>query len=161
MKKSIVMLLVLGLIFGSLVGAADAKKKKKKPPVPVKVERKLDFPYQCPCGPSAGGQDVGFWLLGLVGGGPTPTGADDNYVAVSVEDGSGGAVYVKLAQDVDGDLQAETDVGSACGTTDTPLAIPNPGVDISIFVYDGFCQDGSTPSQATSGTIHLTFSNIP
>lgn len=164
MKRSIVLLLVLGLLFGSLVGVADAKKKKKKkapPPPVVKVTREAELPYQCPCGPSAGGQEAGFWALGLLGGGPIPSGADENYVSVKVEDAGGGAVFVKLAQDTDGDLQAETDIGEACGESETPMAIPAPGAEISVFVYDGFCRDGSTPSQATSGTVHLTFSNIP
>jgi hypothetical protein len=162
MKKSLVVLLVLGLLMGALVGAADAKKKKKKPVVPVKVTREATLDYQCPCGPSAGGQAVGFWAVdGTLGGGPVPSGADENYVSVHVQDAGGGPVFVRLGQDVDGDLQSETQIGDVCGKSDTPLAIPNPGVDVSIFVYDGFCPDGSTPSQATSGTVHLTFSNIP
>ena len=165
MKRLLVLLMVLGLVFGS-IAAADAGKKKRKPkpaPSPVKVERILEIKYQCPCGVNtpAGGQ--GFWVgpAGTrLGGDSSPTGGDDLFVKIEVKDAQGGAVWTRLAQDTDGDLQAETDVGRVCGTSDEVFPVPSAGGEIGIFIYMGTCADG-TPSTPTSGTVVLTFSNLP
>lgn len=165
MKKSIIVVLVLGLIAGGLLAAPAQAKKRKRPPAPV--VRTFELPYQCPCGPSWGrqagpaGTGVGFWLLGgTFGGGTAATGSQDKFVKVEVVDQSGQAVLVSLGQDADGDSLSELDAGSACGTSEEPIAIPAPGSELSVFVYDGFCNDGTTPSIATSGVVKLTFSNV-
>lgn len=160
MRKTLAVALAIGLLAGAFVGPAEAGKKKKKAKAPVKVERVVELPYQCPCGPNTPVQGAGFWLAGgQFGGGPVATGATDNFVTWEVTDSMGQDVWVQMGQDTDGDLQAETDIGSACTKTDKALPVPAPGQQISVFVYIGTCDDG-TPSLATSGTVKITFSNI-
>ena len=170
MKRTVAIALALGLMVGAYAGSAEAAKKKKKKKKPVRVERTVSVPYQCPCGPSWGtdvpmvGPHVGFWLVGgAVGGGITPTGAQDKFVKVEVKDAAGQPVKVALGQNVDGtDNLAEVDLGTVCGTTgDDSLKVEAPGVQVDLFVFEGLCDDGKTQSIATSGTIELTFSNLP
>ena len=159
MRKAISVALALGLLVGAFVGPAEAGKKKKK--APVKVERVVELPYQCPCGPSTPVASQGFWLAGgTFGGGPVATGAEENFVKVEITEQTGQTVFVSLGQDTDGDGFSDTDVGDVCGDSgDKALPVPAPGSEVSAFVYVGTCPDG-TPSIATSGTIKLTFSNI-
>jgi hypothetical protein len=152
MKKSVVVLLVLGLIFASLAGSAEAKKKKKKPPVPAKVERVVDFSYVCPC---PGLYQFGSATGTNLGGGPIATGADDIYLAGEVKDTAGQPVAVSIEQDVDGDGLNDA-VGDFCGKTDQPIAI-NPGLEIRVFIGDpSIC-----PGPAAGGSVHFTLSNMP
>jgi len=167
MKKALVLLLIVGLIASSLMApTAFAKKKKKKkapPPEPVRIERVVEVPYSCPCGVNtpAGGQ--GFWVGpagNRFGGDSLPTGADDLYVSAEIKDNGGGTVYARLAQDTDGDLQAETDIGNVCGKSTETMAVPAAGGEVGLFINIGTCADG-TPSTPTQGTAVLTFSNLP
>lgn len=160
MKRTITLLLVLGLLVGATMGVAEAKKKKKV----KRVERTAELTYQCPCGPSTPAGSQGVWAGpdgSRLGGGPVPSGVDDKFVKVEVADQSGGDVYVELAQDTDGDLQSETEIGSVCSSTDEALAVPSPGTDVTIYVYEGTCGTDGGPAVATTGTVTLTFSNLP
>ena len=156
MKKLLVTMLSVALIGGAIAPAAQAKKPKKVKP----VTREATLAYQCPCGPYAGGVSGGFWLAGgTLGGGTVADGSTETFVSGKIVDQSGQSVMVELAQDTDGDSQAETEIGTFCGSTKAPLAIPNPGVEVSVFILEGQC-DGGTASVATSGTLTLTFSNV-
>ncbi len=165
MRKALSVAIMVGLIAASMAMPAEAgkKKKKKKAKAPVRVERVVEMPFSCPCGVNtpAGGQ--GFWIGpegNRFGGGSLPSSSGDLFVQVEVQDSGGGTVYVRLAQDTDGDLQAETNIGNACGKTTEPLSVPAPGGEIGVFVYAGTCADG-TPSLPTQGKVILTFSNMP
>ena len=169
MKRILVLIMVIGLVIGSVATADAAKKKKKKPrkppaiEEPVKVERVVEVKYSCPCGISTPAAKRGFWLgpAGTRFGGDTlPTGSEDLYVKVEIRDDRGGAVYADIAQDTDSDNIAETAVGSVCGSGADPMAVPAPGTDIDFFIYFGTCPDGSS-SMPTAGTVVLTFSNLP
>lgn len=162
MKKTVLMLLVSGLLFGSLVGAAEAKKKKKKPPVPVRIERVVEIPYTGGAGVNASVYAVGACL----GGVPvfacqaTSTGAEDLYVKVEVTDASGQNAGGFISQgDTDGDTVADG-YGTFCGAHPAPVALTTPGAELGVSLYPGVCEDGS-PSVVTTGTIKLTFSNMP
>ena len=159
MKRAISVVLALGLLAGAFALPAEAAKKKKKKV--VRVERVVELPYQCPCGPSTPAASQGFWLAGgTFGGGPVATGGEENYVKIEVTDQSGQTVYVSVGQDPDGDGFSDS-FGDVCGTSgDEPLSVPAPGSEVSAFVFVGTCPDG-TPSIATSGTVKLTFSNLP
>lgn len=160
MKRTIVVVLVLGLVAGALSAPALAGKKKRKKK-PKRIERVVQIPYQCPCGLSWGqdtpvGPDSG--LIGQLryGYGYTATANKDKFVQAEVVDENGDNVKVYLTQFGEGG-----EIGSVCGATTEPLRVPSPGHVVGAFVYVGFCDDGTTQSIATTGTIELTFSNLP
>ena len=169
MKKSLTVLLSFALLVGVVAASpAEAGKKKKKKAAPAPIVRTVELPYSCPCGFSWGtevpvvGSGVGFWLAGgTFGGGPLATGSEEKFVGVEVVDQLGQSVSVSLGQDVDGDGLSEEDLGAVCGKSDGPLEVVAPGSEVSAFVYEGLCMDGTTPSIATTGVIKFTFSNVP
>lgn len=155
MKRTLVLLMVVGLIAGS-IGAAEAgkKKKKKKPAGPVKVERTYEFTYMCPC--------VGLFQLGglhesNVGGGPITIGAEEAYLTATATDTTGQVVPVDINQDTNGD-GANDAVGSFCGETAAPMPI-SPGLEVRVFV--GLPITCPSPAVLAGGTITFTFSNLP
>ena len=166
MRKSIIGLLVLGLIFGSLIGSAEAKKKKKKVPAPVKIERVVTINYNGPnIGVSSPAATGGVCQLDTNSPGDcieTPTTPDDMYVKIEVTDASGQKVAGSISQgDTDGDGVSDI-YGQFCGSTgDTALALTAPGAPLRVTAYAGVCSDGSTASVMTTGTIKITFSNLP
>jgi hypothetical protein len=161
-KRSLTMLLVLGLIVGSLVGTAEAKKKKKKV---KRIERVVEITYNGPnAGVSTPAATGGVCQLSTDEPGAcieTPTSTKDRYVKITVTDASGQAVAGSISQgDTDGDGVSNI-YGQFCGETPAALPLAAPGVPLRVTAYAGTCADGSTPSVMTTGTITLTFSNLP
>lgn len=159
MRRSIVTLVVIGLIFGALVGAADAKKKKKKPPVPVKVERTIEYSYQFPS-PGVSGV-AGSCLDGTVDGSPCkniPVSAEEAYVSVSVDDATGQATNWYLAQDTDPSNTTLEIFASGCGATAAPVPI-TPGLELRVQVAAVGGPD--CPGIATTGDVKVVLSNMP
>jgi uncharacterized membrane protein len=169
MKKAIILALIMGLVAGSLAAPAGAaKKKKKKKKAPAKIERVVEFEYDCPCGvrfgTPAGSQGVGWQLGGTTGsntgGGEIPTTATDLFVTAKAEDASGQPVRVGLAHDTDGDGLNNT-WGAFCGETTEPIEVSQAEAVMRVFVTSGTCDDMSTPAFATGGSITFTFTNMP
>lgn len=156
MKRTLlVLVLVLGMVAASMTTAdAQKKKKKKKPPAPARVERTIEFDYECPC--------VGLFQLGgltggtNIGGGPFTIGADDLFLTATAEDTTGQAVPVEVQQD-DG-TGANKATGSFCTETEEPIAL-DLGMEVRIFVGDPLVC--GTPSVLAGGTITFTLSNLP
>jgi hypothetical protein len=166
MKKTLALVLVIGLVAAAYASPAAAAKKKKKKKKPAKIERVVEFEYECPCGVRVLGQGLG-WQFGSatgenIGGGPVAFDpATEKYLAAEAKDGSGQTVYVLLAMDTDPNNTSPNDpAGSFCGKTDKPLEMPDAEAEFRVFVHSGTCEDG-TPTFATGGTITFTFSNIP
>ena len=164
MKRILVLMMVLGLVFGSIAAADAGKKKKKKaPPAPVKVERVVEVTYDHP--------GIGATAAGLGGGYPVsfpdpmdiPVTADELYVKVEIIDASGQKVAGSIGQgDVDGNGVNDDLYGQFCGSHEEPIPLAAPGSPIiGIYAFNGTCADGSTPSVMTSGTIKITLSNMP
>lgn len=153
MKRTLILMMVIGLIFGS-IATAEAGKRKKKPPAPVKVERVVDFAYQCPCAGL-------FQLGGLTGGDPNlgggifGPGAGEVYLTAVATDTAGQPIAVDINQDVDGDGLNDS-VGTFCGETTEPMPI-NEGLEIRVFIGDPSICAGP----ATMGSIKFTLSNLP
>jgi hypothetical protein len=161
MKKALIILMIVGLMAGALLGSAEAKKKKKpKPPAPTRVERTVDSVYQTPAigTPESGGACP----AATNSCANVPTGDGDNYVKVTVEDASGTPSAFRLGQDTDpATLGTEVTYGVFCGTTgDTPIALEAPGVELLTFVW-AFGGATCPGAVATTGTVHVTFSNLP
>ena len=148
MKRFLILFMIFGLLVGS-VATAEAGKKKK----PVRVERVVEFEYQCPC--------PGLFQLGTatggdpnLGGGAIPVGADDLYLTAEAVDTTGQAVAVSVQQD-DG-TGANAPTGEFCTKTEEPIAL-TPGREIRIFIgLPLIC-----PSVSVGGTITFTLSNMP
>jgi hypothetical protein len=145
MKKSMVILLVLGLVFGSLVGSAEAKKKKKAPK-PYTITATYDQPA------------IGTAGAGVTLNAPSFVSSSTNiYLDLEIADTASPAPYADLSWDTDGDGVADTGI-TVCGTEAKDLVVP-AGTTITAFMWavpSPFCAGFST-----SGTIKATFSATP
>ncbi len=157
MRKTIAVVIAVGLVGGALLAApAEAKKRKKKP---VKVERTEEASYTIP---AAGHSDVAIGCnfagqpgLGCVSFIPSAT---ENYVTFDAVDASGQMPYVTVGQGEDAQGFTQT-IGSFCGKTAAPIAI-QPGVEIVLFINAGPAITGSCQGAGTHGTVTATFSNL-
>lgn len=167
MKKLLVLMMILGLVLGSIATAEAGKKKKKAaPPAPTRIEKVVEHKYS--------GGNLGVTAAGVGGGGcfndPSmpfacikivPPGSEYTYVKLEVTDASGQKAGGFISQqDADGDGLSDG-YGNFCGSHPEPVALEVPGGELGVSLYLGTCADGTTPSIVTSGTIKLTFSNMP
>jgi len=160
MKKSIVVLLILGLVASFAVAPAQAKKKKKKKQ-PVRVERVVEFQYQMP----------GIGLAGVGGfcpfADPTaleciefPLQAGEAFVKVEISDATGGKVAGYVSQgDTDGDGIGDL-YGDFCTAHPEPIEMLSQSNPLRVSFYPGATPE-CAPSTPTTGTITVTFSNLP
>jgi hypothetical protein len=155
-KRFLVLILALGLVFGSLATAEAGKKKKVK-----KVSRTVELAYAAP---GFGFATAGAGCSPALGScGEVPTSAEEKYIKVTLTDASGTPTAFQLSQDTEpGDATntIETTIGTFCGTTgDEPIEIL-PGYEITIFPWvwgDAVCPTGF----GTTGTMSVELSNLP
>lgn len=150
MKRTLVLMMVVGMVFGSTV-AADAAKKK-----PKKVERVATGTYQSTAVVAVGtcAQTDAINCVRI------PAAATEQYVTAVVKDASGQAVPVAVKANLDGDTSTETLYGVFCGETEEAIKI-DPGVEVTFWV--GYTSDSVSQAcpPATNGSIDVTFSNLP
>lgn len=165
MKKTLSVLVMIGLLAATMAVPAEAGKKKKKKvaPVPVKVERVVEVAYDHP---GIGAAPVGGYPAGFPAAATEiATGPEDKYFKVEVLDASGQKVWGFISQgDLDGNGVNDDGYGDFCGSHDAPQPVAAPGTPIlGIYAYSGTCGPdyGGTPSVMTQGTIKVTFSNMP
>jgi hypothetical protein len=165
MKRILVLVMVLGLVFGA-IATADAKKKKKKKKKPVRVEEVIEVEYQ--------GGNLGAATPAATGGAclvdptmpfscksVTPTVPGMKYLKIEVLDVTGlNAGGFISQQDSDGD-GLQDGYGEFCGAHADPITLELPNAPVGVSLYPGVCSDGSGPSIVTMGTIVATFSNLP
>ena len=154
MKKSLVVLLVVGLAASLAAVPAQAKKKAKR------VERVVEINYDRPgigVAP-AGGYPTGFPDAAT----EIPTSTQDKFIKIEVTDASGQKVWGFISQgDIDGNGVNDDGYATFCGGHEESLPVANPGVPIiGVYAFAGACDSGE-PSIMTSGTIKVTFSNMP
>lgn len=159
MKRILVLMMVIGLIFGSIATADARKKKKKVPPAPVRVERVVEVIYDAPA-IGAGALGAGACLGATNSCGVVPIGPDDLYMKLEVTDASGTTVQVSLGQDTDEAAPGtEVDLGTVCGASTEAVAIQAAGVPITTFPWAIGGPDCA--GVGTTGTMKFTFSNMP
>ncbi len=157
MKKTISVLLAIGLIFAAMAMPAEAAKKKKR----KRVTRTVEVPYSAP---GFGTATAGVACSPALGScGNIAVGPDDKYGRFTLTDSTGTPTAFSVAQDTEpGDPTntIETNHGTFCGTTgDDPIALV-PGAEITIFIWawgDVVCPTGF----GTSGVVKADFSNMP
>lgn len=162
MKRSISVLLVLGLIFAAFaaVPAQAAKKKKAK-----RIERVVEIPY------TLGGIGV---LAAGAGGGICPMTEPGSAECIEVPILSEKETFIKVEVndvlpvgptgfisqgDTDGDGISDG-YGTFCRAHEEAIPLEGGTTPVRISFYPGVCEDG-TPSFPTTGTIKVTLSNMP
>jgi hypothetical protein len=144
MKRFVILLMITGLVAGS-VATAEAKKKKPKPYVRV-----VEGTYTNPA-PGIGGVVTHNGQGGQL---QVPTAAREYYMSVEVTDDSGQASYFGIA--ADGSI-----IGGGCGKTETPFEItPGTAYNITVTMGPGL-EAPSCVGIATSGTIKVTLTEVP
>jgi hypothetical protein len=153
MKRIVILVLAIGLVFGSIATAEAGKKKKK----PVKTTREAQGAYDAPTPVAAGGCAQ----TGAVGCVTIPSAPGEIYVTATVTDATGTPVPVSVQADLDGNNQSDTTYGSFCGSTSEPLLV-DAGATIQFWV--GITPGAvalACPGFATTGTVDVVFSNMP
>ena len=147
MKRTLLVLLVLGLVGSLLIAPAASAKKKPK-------TRTYEGTYTCPCGFQVAGQGPGWRLGSGEGGFQIAVAPGEKKISLEITDDSGLPVYFSITQDVDGDgTLYEHTVVEGCGKTTDP-GVLEPGAPITVFVYSGQCDTGV--AVATGGTFKAT-----
>lgn len=166
MKKSLTVALLVALIAGAFAAAPADAKKKKKPKVPARVERVVEFKYTggglgvstpaasggiCPFADPSTQSCIEFPVLS----------SDETYIKVEMTDTSTTKIAGFISQgDVDGDGIGDL-YGDFCGGHEAPIPLEGGTAPVRVSFYAGVCTDGATPSFPTTGTIKVTFSNMP
>ena len=140
MKKSLIALLAIGLLVGSIAAPAAAGKKKGRS---AKAEYAAPAAFQWnPTGDAN------------IGGVTFTTAANENFVSIKIKDLLGTPVSAAAGQDPDGD--GSVDASFFCGSTDEPMPIEG-GLEVTVFVFPGPCLEPLGPGFATQGTVTATF----
>ena len=152
MKKLLVLMMILGLVVGSIATAEAGKKKK----APAKTTREAQATYVS-TGVVAAGNCT---QTDAVNCPRIPSGPGEIYVTAKVTDITGQAVPVAVKADLDANGNTETLYGVFCGETTEPILI-DAGAEVTFWV--GISPDTAALGCAPGiqGTIDAVFSNMP
>jgi hypothetical protein len=143
MRRSIVVMLILGVLLGAMLPAQAGKKKTRTATADYFAPAYLSWN---PTGEHN------------IGGVNFPTGSGERYVSIEIEDTTGMDVSAAVGQDPEGDGTVTTT--PFCTSTAEPVPI-DPGLEVTVFVFVGPCTDPAGPALATQGTVTATFSKKP
>ncbi len=152
MKRTMTILLVIGLVAAVMATPAGAAKKKKKKKATVRV---VEATYSQPA----------LGVGGIAGGCPAgacpdiATAANETYAIIVIEDDLSPSGYVSFNYDTDGDgFQNPGSGPDVCGSTPEPVAV-EPAVVYTAWPWTvGTACQGSA---STSGTIKVLLSSDP
>ena len=151
MKKALVLMMITGLVCGSIATAEAGKKK-----APKRVERKAEGDYTTTIV-----SPVGFCTqTGATNCVEIPSGPGEQFITAKVTDAHGQPVGVAVKGDADGDGSTETAYGTFCGETEEPIQI-DAGVPVTFWVGKNASTATIPCAMGTSGKIEVTFSNLP
>ena len=160
MKRSVSVLMILGLVFGAFaVAPAQAKKVKR-------TERVVEIEYVMGgigvSSPAASGGFCPMTSPGSLECIEVPIlSAKEQYVKVEITDALPTTIAGFISQgDTDGDGIGDL-YGDFCGGHEEPIALEGGTTPVRISFYPGTCADGSGVSFPTTGTIKVTLSNMP
>jgi hypothetical protein len=157
MRRVAAIMALVGLVAGLYSApAAEAKKRKKKPKKPTKIERVAEGAYSAP---AIGALGVGVCSPGTIGCVGFPTAPGELFVSVEITDTLGTPVFASVTQDTNGDNQADSSV-DICGASTEPIPI-EPGFEVLVFVWEGPGPSPVCAGTSSSGTIKMTFTNMP
>jgi hypothetical protein len=156
MKRFLVLLMVLGLIAGS-VTTAEAKRTRK----PRRIERTVEGSYGALPAPVTGcNEPLGSYSCMVVDARPTEV-----FFTAKVMDAHGQPVYVQVVNGGGGDI------GAFCGEMTRPISFdPASGLEFRIepqpYFWSHWGLDWLGPMNCpyrvkTTGTISVTLSNLP
>ena len=157
MKRLLMLLMILGLVAGS-VAAAEAKQATRK-----RVERTVEGSYATQFVPF----NVYCYRHAGVGCVEIETRKDEAFLTARAVDAHGQPVLVQVWGWGDGPVHSN-DYGSFCGETDEPIAFDR-GADVYLVIgWQGSGGDLASPSLSecrpgigTTGTVSVTLSNLP
>jgi hypothetical protein len=149
-RKTLVALLVLGLVAGSLAAPAGAKKNRKK-------TRVAEATY---ANPAIG--IGGVVSSGSAGGSVEfPLTARESFISIDITDESGSDVYASLSQDTDTSTPSWEIFAGICGRTDEPIPV-TPGITVRVTITAGPGSEYPTcAGTPISGTVKAKISNLP
>ena len=161
MKKAITVVLTIGLLAGSLAMPAEAAKKKKKKPAPVavveRVERVVEVRYEASAIGSADSPATIYPAGPLFPVNAMP-GPDERFAKIEIIDDFSPNASASFSWDSDGDRLNDSGFDVCSSTPEAVEVIP--GTQYNIFPYL-LPATSCTDAVATSGTIKITFSNLP
>lgn len=152
MKRLLIVVMIIGLVVGS-VATAEAKKAERN-----RIERTVEGDYQAPFVAQVTGCDLSdaaqFGCL-MVESRP-----GEEFLTATVTDALGQPVYFEVSWDFDG----ESGVGPFCGETPRPIRFRR-GAEVWVRVGVSWplppLVDCPLNRLSTTGTISMTLSNLP
>ncbi len=155
MKRFCILVMITGLVGGS-VATAVAKKPERK-----RVERTVTGGYQGPFVAQVTGCEmpgIQWGCLSIV------TQGEEEFFTAKVSDAHGLPVQVDVLAHREGSHpDSNEEVGSFCGETTKPISFPR-GADLWFVVGLGWIDDyvhPDCPAYPSTGTIRVTLSNLP
>ena len=149
MKRFLILVMVLGLVAGS-VATAEARGKKR----PARVERTVERSYGSYPAPVTGcNEPLGSYACLIVQTRPT-----ERFFSAQVTDAHGQPVYVEVRVFSGSNVRLHT----FCGETEQPIRfIPGSSLELDVALGRSVDLDCPTNRVKTTGTISVTLSNLP
>ena len=155
MKRFLIMVMVFGLIVGS-VATAEAKRRQKR------VQRTVEVRYSGPWLPF-GTRVCDAPASGIGGCADLETHATERFLSAKVTDAHGQPVFVEVTGWI-ADSPHPIELGDFCGETDAPISF-DPGTSLQLWVGQHIWHPGAVGTcggtMGTTGTISVTLSNLP
>lgn len=147
-SKSIAVVASAALILGAFIAPAEAQKKTKR------TERTAEATYYGAPSYATGicSRDRG------IGCATFPSAPKEKYVSIEIADTLLAPVFAVVYEDSDGDGMG-TWVASICGESEEPIPITR-GAEVIVVIW-GQEPPADCPGAFSSGTIKMTFSNLP